>query len=77
MQAIAHIDTLYSNTLYNYMAVHDQLKTQSLYNYSRHQEEMLRKEVETKNTEISRQNWIIGGSVAILALTLFSHTLAR
>lgn len=77
MQAIAHIDTLYSNTLYNYMAVHDQLKTQSLYNYSRHQEEMLRKEVETKNTEISRQNWIIGGSVAILALTLFSLFLRR
>ena len=65
LQALVH-----SDTLYNIGAAENLQNAQAMYNYDRHQEKALRKELETKDMEISRRNWIIAG-VLLLSIIVF------
>ena len=61
---------LHSDTLYNIEAAENLQNTQAMYDYARHQEKALRKELETKDMKISRRNWIIAG-VLLLSIIVF------
>ena len=61
---------LHSDTLYNIGAAENLQKAQAQYNYTRHLETAHRKELEAKDMEISRRNWIIAG-VLLLSIIVF------
>ena len=65
LQTLAHSDTLYNTGI-----VQNLQNAQAMYNYARHQENALRKELESKDMEISRRNWIIAG-VLLLSIIVF------
>ena len=67
LQTLAHNDTLY-----NIGAAQNLQHAQAMYNYTRHLETAHRKELETKDLEISRRNWIIGGTAIVFALILLA-----
>ena len=59
-----------NDTLYSEQTAENLQNAQAMYNYARHQENALRKELETKDMEISRRNWIIAG-VLLLSIIVF------
>ena len=59
-----------SDTLYNIRAAENLQNAQAMYDYARHQETAHRKELEAKDMEISRRNWIIAG-VLLLSIIVF------
>ena len=61
---------LHSDTLYNIGAAENLQYAQAQYDYTRHLETAHRKELETKDLEISRRNWIIAG-VLLLSIIVF------
>ena len=63
---------VHSDTLYNIGAVENLQNAQAMYNYTRHLETSHRKELEAKDLEISRRNWIIGGTAIVFALILLA-----
>ena len=65
LQALVH-----SDTLYNIGAAENLQNAQAMYDYARHQEKAHRKELEAKDMEISRRNWIIAG-VLLLSIIVF------
>ena len=65
LQTLAHNDTLY-----NIGAAENLQNAQAMYDYARHQEKAHRKELEAKDMEISRRNWIIAG-VLLLSIIVF------
>ena len=65
LQTLAHNDTLY-----NIGAAENLQNVQAMYDYARHQETAHRKELEAKDMEISRRNWIIAG-VLLLSIIVF------
>ena len=65
LQTLAHNDTLY-----NIRAAENLQNAQAMYDYTRHQEKAHRKELEAKDLEISRRNWIIAG-VLLLSIIVF------
>ena len=65
LQTLAHNDTLY-----NIRAAENLQNAQAMYDYARHQETAHRKELEAKDLEISRRNWIIAG-VLLLSIIVF------
>ena len=67
LQTLAHNDTLY-----NIGAAQNLQQAQAMYNYTRHLETAHRKELEAKDLEISRRNWVIGGTAIVFALTLLA-----
>ena len=62
---------LHSDTLYNIGAAENLQKAQAQYNYTRHLETAHRKELEAKDMEISRRNWIIAGVLLLSIIVLF------
>ena len=67
LQTLAHNDTLY-----NIGAAQNLQHAQAMYNYTRHLETAHRKELEAKDLEISRRNWIIGGTAIVFVLILLA-----
>ena len=65
LQTLAH-----SDTLYNIEAAENLQNAQAMYDYARHQENALRKELEAKDMEISRRNWVIAG-ILLLSIIVF------
>ncbi len=65
LQTLAHSDTLYNTGI-----VQNLQNAQAMYNYARHLETAHRKELEAKDMEISRRNWIIAG-VLLLSIIVF------
>ena len=65
LQTLAHNDTLY-----NIRAAENLQNAQAMYDYARHQDKAHRKELEAKDLEISRRNWIIAG-VLLLSIIVF------
>ena len=61
---------LHSDTLYNIGAAENLQYAQAQYDYTRHLETAHRKELEAKDMEISRRNWIIAG-VLLLSIIVF------
>ena len=61
---------LHSDTLYNIGAAENLQNAQAQYDYTRHLETAHRKELEAKDMEISRRNWIIAG-VLLLSIIVF------
>ena len=61
---------VHSDTLYNIGAAENLQNAQAMYDYARHQEKAHRKELEAKDMEISRRNWIIAG-VLLLSIIVF------
>ena len=59
-----------NDTLYSEQTAENLQNAQAMNNYARHQENALRKELETKDMEISRRNWIIAG-VLLLSIIVF------
>ena len=66
----AYLGDVLGDTLYSEQTAENLLNAQAMYNYARHQENALRKELETKDMEISRRNWIIAG-VLLLSIIVF------
>lgn len=72
LQTLAH-----SDTLYNITAAKNLQNAQALYNYARHQENALRKELETQKTQLRLYKWIAGSIIIAVLLTLFILFLRR
>ena len=68
---------LHSDTLYNIGAAQSLQNTQAMYNYARHQENALRKEMEAKDTQLRYFKWIIGSIITIVPLSLLILFLYR
>ena len=66
----AYLGDVLGDTLYSEQTAENLQNAQAMYNYARHQEKALRKELETKDMEISRRNWIIAG-VLLLSIIVF------
>ena len=66
----AFLNSVQNDSIYNERTAQNLLNAQAMYNYARHQENALRKELETKDMEISRRNWIIAG-VLLLSIIVF------
>ena len=66
----AYLGDVLGDTLYSEQTAENLQNAQAMYNYARHQENALRKELETKDMEISRRNWIIAG-VLLLSIIVF------
>ena len=66
----AFLNSIQNDSIYNERTAQNLLNAQAMYNYARHQENALRKELETKDMEISRRNWIIAG-VLLLSIIVF------
>ena len=66
----AYLGDVLGDTLYSEQTAENLLNAQAMYNYARHRENALRKELETKDMEISRRNWIIAG-VLLLSIIVF------
>ena len=62
---------LHSDTLYNIGAAENLQNAQAMYDYARHQEKAHRKELEAKDMEISRRNWIIAGVLLLSNIVFF------
>ena len=60
---------LHSDTLYNIGTAQNLQNAQAMYNYARHQEKALRKEVEAKDTLLRLYKWIIGSVATAISLT--------
>ena len=59
-----------SDSLYHIEIAENLQNAQAMYNYARHMETAHLKEIEAKNMEISRRNWIIAG-VLLLSIIVF------
>ena len=59
-----------SDSLYHIEIAENLQNAQAMYNYARHLETAHLKEIEAKNMEISRRNWIIAG-VLLLSIIVF------
>ena len=66
----AFLNSVQNDSIYNEQTAENLQNAQAMYNYARHQENALRKELETKDIEISRRNWIIAG-VLLLSIIVF------
>ena len=66
----AYLGDVLGDTLYSEQTAENLQNAQAMYNYARHRENALRKELETKDMEISRRNWIIAG-VLLLSIIVF------
>jgi len=66
----AYLGDVLGDTLYSEQTAENLQNAQAMYDYARHQEKALRKELETKDMEISRRNWIIAG-VLLLSIIVF------
>ncbi|MEE1087833.1 MAG: hypothetical protein UIC63_02605 [Bacteroidaceae bacterium] len=66
LQTLAHSDTLYNTGI-----VQNLQNAQAMYNYARHLETAHRKELEAKDMEISRRNWIIAGALLLSIIVFF------
>ena len=62
---------LHSDTLYNIGAAENLQNAQAQYDYTRHLETAHRKELEAKDMEISRRNWIIAGALLLSIIVFF------
>ena len=77
LQALTHSDTLYNSMLFNIETAQNLQNNQVLYNYARHKENVLRKELETKDTQLRLYNWIAGSIITATLLTLLILFLRR
>ena len=66
----AYLGDILGDTLYSEQVAKSLQTAQSQYNYTRHLETAHRKELEAKDMEISRRNWIIAG-VLLLSIIVF------
>ncbi|MBQ5373148.1 MAG: hypothetical protein IIU51_01175, partial [Bacteroidaceae bacterium] len=66
----AYLGDILGDTLYSEQVAKSLQAAQSQYNYTRHLETAHRKELEAKDMEISRRNWIIAG-VLLLSIIVF------
>ena len=66
----AFLNSVQNDSIYNERTAQNLLNAQAMYNYARHRENALHKELETKDMEISRRNWIIAG-VLLLSIIVF------
>ena len=66
----AYLGDVLGDTLYSEQTAENLQNAQAMYDYARYQEKALRKELETKDMEISRRNWIIAG-VLLLSIIVF------
>ena len=67
----AYLGDVLGDTLYSEQTAENLQNAQAMYNYARHQENALRKELETKDMEISRRNWIIAGALLLSIIVFF------
>ena len=73
----AYMGDALGDTLYNEQTAQTLQNAQAQYNYTRHLEAAHRKELEAKDMEISRRNWVIGGTAIVFALILLALILYR
>ncbi len=73
----AYMGDILGDTLYREQTAQNLQHAQAQYDYTRHLETAHRKELEAKDLEISRRNWIIGGTAFVFALILLALTLYR
>ena len=67
----AYLGDVLGDTLYSEQTAENLQNAQAMYNYARHRENALRKELETKDMEISRRNWIIAGALLLSIIVFF------
>jgi DNA repair exonuclease SbcCD ATPase subunit len=67
----AFLNSVQNDSIYNERTAQNLLNAQAMYNYARHQENALRKELETKDIEINRRNWIIAGALLLSIIVFF------
>ena len=68
----AYLGDILGDTLYSEQTAQNLQHAQAQYDYTRHLETAHRKELEAKDLEISRRNWIIGGTAIVFALILLA-----
>ena len=68
----AYMGDVLGDTLYSEQTAQNLQHAQAQYDYTRHLETAHRKELEAKDLEISRRNWIIGGTAIVFALILLA-----
>ena len=68
----AYLGDILGDTLYSEQTAKNLQHAQAQYDYTRHLETAHRKELEAKDIEISRRNWIIGGTAIVFALILLA-----
>ena len=73
----AYLGDILGDTLYSEQTAKNLQHAQAQYDYTRHLETAHRKELEAKDIEISRRNWVIGGTAIVFALILLALILYR